>query len=652
MPYNPSNTNYFGLWKFLYGDNDARVAAGLDWNENATDGIIAALSGQMSAAAYNAGAAYTAFTTACSSGGFIYLCIANTTGNAPPNAAYWLLVGPVPASGAAVWHAGSGAPGSGIGNVGDFYLDTAAGNVYQKTGASAWTLEGNITGQAGGATWHVGSGAPSGALGNVNDLYLDSSGTGNWYLKTGASAWTLEGSLTGAPGSPGGAGANGATWRLSNGVPLSSLGNAGDLCLDTSGAGNFYLKNGAITSIVLASGTYTVNVGSASGFANGQVILVNDGTNSIRGTIASGGGTTALVLSSPTTAGNPASIASGAGVWIFEGSILGPTSAPGWHAGSGSPGSGLGAVNDLYLDTATGNYYLKTGSSAWTLQGNLTGAPGSPGGAGANGATWWTGTGAPGTGVGSVNDLYLDTASGNYYLKTGVSTWTLQGNLIGPTGGGILVTSVGSPGLDTNVPSEKAVRTALGAAISTAEGAAEAASDAAGAASTVQGNLGTHAALTITAHGGIVASGDSRLSDARAPTAHESSHLHGGSDVLALPDTINLCHDGGGSAIAANDVQKVFISFACTIVAITIGHDQSATAQFDVLTAAQGSLASAASICGTGTKPNTSAAQESRQTSFTSWAGVAIAAGTWLITKAVSNDHSQKATIAFEVVRT
>lgn len=44
--------------------------------------------------------------------------------------------------------------------------------------------------------------------------------------------------------------------------------------------------------------------------------------------------------------------------------------------------------------------------------------------------------------------------------------------------------------------------------------------DAAGAASTVAGNLSTHAGLSTAAHGGIVASNDSRLTDARTPTTH------------------------------------------------------------------------------------------------------------------------------------
>jgi hypothetical protein len=52
--------------------------------------------------------------------------------------------------------------------------------------------------------------------------------------------------------------------------------------------------------------------------------------------------------------------------------------------------------------------------------------------------------------------------------------------------------------------------------------------------------LTTHAALTTAAHGGIVASSDSRLSNARTPTTHASTHASGGSDPvsgLLTPDT-------------------------------------------------------------------------------------------------------------------
>jgi hypothetical protein len=46
-----------------------------------------------------------------------------------------------------------------------------------------------------------------------------------------------------------------------------------------------------------------------------------------------------------------------------------------------------------------------------------------------------------------------------------------------------------------------------------------------------------HAALTTTAHGGIVASTDARLTDARTPTAHASTHASAGTDPLTLAES-------------------------------------------------------------------------------------------------------------------
>lgn len=48
--------------------------------------------------------------------------------------------------------------------------------------------------------------------------------------------------------------------------------------------------------------------------------------------------------------------------------------------------------------------------------------------------------------------------------------------------------------------------------------------------------VSAHAALTTSAHGGIVSSSDSRLTNARTPTAHKSTHATGGTDVLAPSD--------------------------------------------------------------------------------------------------------------------
>jgi len=71
----------------------------------------------------------------------------------------------------------------------------------------------------------------------------------------------------------------------------------------------------------------------------------------------------------------------------------------------------------------------------WGVSGaGLTGPPGPQGNAGTPGEQWFTGSGAPSGATGIVGDWYLDSATGDYYEKTGASTWTLRGNLKGPQG--------------------------------------------------------------------------------------------------------------------------------------------------------------------------------------------------------------------------
>jgi collagen type I alpha len=126
-----------------------------------------------------------------------------------------------------------------------------------------------------------------------------------------------------------------------------------------------------------------------------------------------------------------------------------------WFTGAGAPAAATGAIGDWYLNSANGDYYEKTGASAWTLRGNLrgpqgvqgpqgstgatgaqgaTGATGAQGAAGTPGEVWFTGSGAPAAATGIVGDWYLDSANGDYYEKTGASSWTQRGNLRGPTG--------------------------------------------------------------------------------------------------------------------------------------------------------------------------------------------------------------------------
>ena len=61
------------------------------------------------------------------------------------------------------WSYGVGAPLNNSGNMGDYYLDTATGNVYNKINGTTWVLISNITGPQGSA----GAAGPQGVAGAV-----------------------------------------------------------------------------------------------------------------------------------------------------------------------------------------------------------------------------------------------------------------------------------------------------------------------------------------------------------------------------------------------------------------------------------------------------------------------------------------------------
>jgi hypothetical protein len=154
--------------------------------------------------------------------------------------------------------------------VGDWYLDSANGDYYEKTATTTWTLRGNLKGATGatgstgiqgnpgtpGEKWFTGAGAPAGATGIVGDWYLDSV-NGDYYEKTASATWTLRGNLKGATGAtgpastvPGPAGPQGTAgtpgekWFSGTGPPDGALGIVGDWYIDMS-IGDFYEKTGA-----------------------------------------------------------------------------------------------------------------------------------------------------------------------------------------------------------------------------------------------------------------------------------------------------------------------------------------------------------------------------------------------------------------------
>ena len=112
---------------------------------------------------------------------------------------------------------------------------------------------------------------------------------------------------------------------------------------------------------------------------------------------------------------------------------------------------------------------------------------------------------------------------------------------------------------------------AAGAA-ATAQANAIAASDTAGAAATVQGNLTTHTGLTTTAHGGIVGSGDSRLSDARTPVSHDNTkHSTGVAAGASAPGDAAL--EGSSASVARADHKHSREAFGTAAGTVCQGND-------------------------------------------------------------------------------
>lgn len=118
-----------------------------------------------------------------------------------------------------VWFEGTGVPSAGLGIDGDFYLDDATGDVYQKVGG-AWGIVANIQGADGadgapGSVWFEGTGPPSAGLGIDGDFYLDDA-NGDVYQKA-AGVWSVVANILGPTGPAGADGADG------QGVPTGGL---------------------------------------------------------------------------------------------------------------------------------------------------------------------------------------------------------------------------------------------------------------------------------------------------------------------------------------------------------------------------------------------------------------------------------------------
>ena len=254
------------------------------------------------------------------------------------------------------WRYGATAPAAALGNIGDFYLNTATGDVHYKSAASTWTLTGNIKGPQGNAG-ATGATGPAGATG-----------------ATGATG------PAGVAGPQGPAGATGATGATGPAGPVGATGPAG--VAGPQGIAGTNGINGTNGTAVL-NGNTNPNAGIG---VNGD-FYINTVTNELFGPKANGAWPAGVSLVGPAGVAGPQGPAGATG----PAGPTGPTGLTG-ATGAAGPQGPAGATGPTGLTGATG----ATGPAGVAGPQGPTGPQGPAGllasGSAAGNTPYWDGT--------------------------------------------------------------------------------------------------------------------------------------------------------------------------------------------------------------------------------------------------------------------
>nr|WP_162989039.1 hypothetical protein [Pedobacter schmidteae] len=287
---------------------------------------------------------------------------------------------------------GSGAPGTSLGIIGDYYLDKTNFLLYGPKIAAGWGIPILLQGAAGaqgptgaagkdGSIIYSGAGVPAATIGVNGDYYLDKN-TGNLYgPKTGAGwgvALVLKGTngtngsngTNGTNGVDGVNGINGSTTLAGNGAPLPGLGAVGDYYLDKS---SYQLY-----------GPKVVN-------GWGIPVLLR-GANGAQGPAGPAGA---------------------------DGTII--------YSGLGAPDPTIGKIGDFYMDRPAVMMYGPKSIDGWGFGVSLKGADGTNGTNGSNGHSLLSGVGLPANTTGNDGDFYLDLSSYVMYGPKVTGAWSPYG---------------------------------------------------------------------------------------------------------------------------------------------------------------------------------------------------------------------------------
>ena len=172
--------------------------------------------------------------------------------------------GPGGANGS-VWRNGLGVPSSGLGNNGDYYLELADNDIYNKV-SGTWTKISNIAAGANGATWLSGSGVPATSLGSNDDYYLNTANS-DVYNKV-SDSWTIITNIKGAAGATGATGPTGPAGAAGATGPQGPMGPEGPAGSFSNVQADFQFVTYGASGTVLAAGY----VGSSGSVPTGYQI--------------------------------------------------------------------------------------------------------------------------------------------------------------------------------------------------------------------------------------------------------------------------------------------------------------------------------------------------------------------------------------------